>query len=571
MGPTTEIGQWMHGWKYRGDGESYEEFCNRFCAAVMDSPQHFRHFRGITRDQRFLAGGRVQSAMGSPRAVTPYNCFVSDTIDDSMGSILKVFGEAVMTMREGGGEGYDFSNLRPHGDRIKSLGSVASGPVSFMGIFDAGCKTIASAGHRRGAQMAVLRVDHPDIERFIYAKQNTTNLTAFNISIGVTDVFMEAVRDGRQFELKFQGEGRGMIDARALWEKIMRSTWDWAEPGVLFIDRINTQNNLWYCETISATNPCGEQPLPPNGACLLGSFNLTKYISAGMDPTGEQYVFDYETLQEDIPSVVRAMDNVIDRARYPLREQEEEALSKRRMGLGVTGLANSGEALGLPYGSPGFLEFQRTVMTLIRNDCYAASVELAKEKGPFPLFDKEKYVNAPFIQTLPRDLIEEIAEHGIRNSHLLSVAPTGTISIAADNVSSGIEPVFSHRYDRTVQTEAGPRVVAVEDYALREWGVLGKSADQCSADDHLNVLLVASELVDSAVSKTCNVSPTMDWEDFKAIYMRAWKGGAKGCTTFNSGGKRFGIFEATPAPEVATEVGAEACYIDPLTNERSCE
>jgi ribonucleoside-diphosphate reductase alpha chain len=487
-----------------------------------------------------------------------------ETIDDDIKSILRVFSDSIETMRRGGGVGYDFSNLRPYGDRIKTLDSIASGPVSFMGIFDAGCKTVSSAGHRRGAQMAVLRVDHPDIERYILAKQNTTNLTAFNVSIAITDAFMEAVRDGKSFMLRFEGQDRGEVDARALWEKIMRSTWDWAEPGVLFIDRINEYNNLHYCETIAATNPCGEQPLPPNGACLLGSFNLTKYVYK----KGNSYAFNWTQYRADIAPVVRAMDNVVDRARYPLEAQEQEALGKRRMGLGVAGLANAGEALGHPYGSPGFLKFTAKVLKELRDETYRASVELAKEKGPFPMFERDEYMKGEFVATLPGDIQRGIIDHGIRNSHLTSIAPTGTISIAADNVSSGIEPVFSLRYDRTIKTEGGDRVTAVEDYGRKFFGVDGKTAADCTADDHLGVLLTAQKYVDSACSKTCNVSPDMPWDDFKDIYMKAWEGGAKGCTTFNAGGKRFGILQAPDEPEAEEPL---ACYIDMETGERSCE
>ncbi len=564
-GPQTEIGQWIHGWKYRSPGESFKQYSNRVAQALQDDPEHFRVFREILRDQRFLPGGRIQSAMGALRQSTPYNCFVMETIDDDMQSILKVFGEAVETMRRGGGVGYDFSRLRPWGDRIKTLDSIASGPVSFMGIFDSGCKTVSSAGHRRGAQMGVLRVDHPDIERFINAKQNSTNLTAFNVSVAVTDDFMEAVKAGTDFDLQFEGEKRGSVDARALWEMIMRSTWDWAEPGVIFIDTINRLNNLWYCETIAATNPCGEQPLPPNGACLLGSQNLTKYVCSYS--SGRRY-FDWNALRDDIAPIVRSMDNVVSRARYPLRAQELEAMSKRRMGLGVTGLANAGEALGYPYGSPEFLAFETRVLSEIRDSAYRASIHLAEEKGPFPLFDKEKYPEGEFIKTLPRGMIKEIANVGIRNSHLTSIAPTGTISLAADNVSSGVEPVFSRRYDRTIQIEGGERVVSVEDYGEREFGVRGKTATDCTADDHLGVLLTAQKYVDSAVSKTCNVSPEMPWEDFKSIYMKAWEGKAKGCTTFNPAGKRFGVLVAPDEPSVEEPL---ACYIDPDTGERSCE
>jgi ribonucleoside-diphosphate reductase alpha chain len=409
--------------------------------------------------------------------------------------------------------------------------------------------------------MGVLRVDHPDIEEFIRAKQNSTNLTAFNVSVAITDEFMHAVLERRMFTLRFNGEERGQVYAPALWEQIMRSTWEWAEPGVIFIDRINELNNLWYCEDIAATNPCGEQPLPPNGACLLGSFNLVKYVHDGS--------FDWHMLMADVGPVVRAMDMVIDVATYPLPAQEIEAKSKRRMGLGITGLANAGEILGMPYGSPEFLQFTRDVLVALRDYSYAASSKLAKEKGSFPLFQADKYLKeGTFASTLPPYIQESIREHGIRNSHLTSIAPTGTISISADNVSSGIEPVFSIRYDRTIQTEAGERVVPVIDYARRMYDINGKTAMECTADDHLGVLLEAQKYVDSACSKTCNVSPDMEWDDFKSIYIKAWRGGAKGCTTFNPGGKRFGILKAPDEPEAQEPL---ACYIDEKTGERSCE
>jgi len=565
VGPSTEIGEWIHSWKYRQKGEAFREFANRVAGALTDNPEHFKKFRSILNEQRFLPGGRIQSAVGSAREVTPYNCFVIDTIHDDTNSILGAHSDAFHTMRLGGGVGYDFSNIRPNGDRIKSLDSIASGPVSFMGMFDAACKTISSAGHRRGAQMGVLRVDHPDIQEFIHAKQNSDKLTAFNISVAVTDDFMRAVRDGGSFTLHHDGEKRGRLVARDLWEQIMRSTWDWAEPGVIFIDRINDFNNLKYCESIAATNPCGEQPLPPNGACLLGSFNLVKYVQK----LDVGYEFNYVKFSNDIMPVVRAMDNVIDYATYPLDAQEVEAIAKRRMGIGVTGLANAGETLGFPYGSPRFIEFTKNVMECLRNNTYASSALLAKEKGVFPLYEEDEYLHkGTFASTLPDWVKELIKTYGIRNSHLTSIAPTGTISIAADNVSSGIEPVFSLRYDRTIQTETGQRVVPVVDYGKRVFGVDGKTATECTADDHLAVLLEAQKYVDSAVSKTCNVSPDMEWEDFKAIYMKAWEGGAKGCTTFNPGGKRFGILVAPTDPKDEEPL---ACYVDPETGERSCE
>jgi len=575
-GPTLEVSKWIHEEKYRGQGESFKDAMTRVAEALKDGEEHFTKFRDILYNQRFLPAGRVQSAMGAPRRVTPYNCFVSTTIEDSMDGIMDAARRAAETMRLGGGIGYDFSTLRPRGALIKSLDSKSSGPLSFMGIFDAVCKTIASAGHRRGAQMGVLRVDHPDIEEFVTAKNNMTALTDFNISVGVTDKFMAAVKEGTDFDLVFNGEVRKTVDARALWDKIMRSTWDWAEPGILFIDRINNKNNLHYCETISATNPCGEQPLPPNGACLLGSFNLVKYV---IDHEGK-YVFNTNQLRNDIPHVVRAMDNVVDRATYPLNEQEQEAKSKRRMGLGVTGVANAIEALGFSYGSERFLQTLEEIMGVIRDVAYTTSVELAMEKGAFPLFKRE-YLDSDFAKTLPDHIRNLISEYGIRNSHLLSVAPTGTISLSADNVSSGIEPPYNLFYDRKIQEFDGERTERVEDYGYRVFKVEGKTANELSVFDHVKVLNAASKFVDSACSKTCNVGDDVSWEDFKKIYMDAYDGGASGCTTFRASGKRMGILSSSSSEEIVEEDVIEetqdfvdeggACYFDPTTGLRKCE
>jgi len=423
----------------------------------------------------------------------------------------------------------------------------------------------------------VLRVDHPDIAEFIRIKNNSTTLTQFNLSVGVTDKFMEAVKADDTFDLVFEGRIYDTINARALWDDILRSTWDWAEPGILFIDRINTKNNLHYCETIAATNPCGEQPLPPNGACLLGSFNLVKYIEEGVDGS---YVFNFEKLRHDIPAVVRAMDNVVDRAVYPLPAQEHEAKSKRRMGLGVTGVANAIEALGHEYGSLMFLNTLEAIMTVIRDTCYTASVSLATEKGPFPLY-KEEFLDSGFAKTLPESIRELIRRHGIRNSHLLSVAPTGTISLSADNVSSGIEPVFSYGFDRTIQTFDGPRVERVDDYGYRVFGVEGRKADDLPVMAHVKVLNLASQYVDSACSKTCNVGDDVTWSEFKEVYMAAYDGGASGCTTFRASGKRYGILNASASEDVVEDVEEEdnsdyvdeggACYYDPATGLRQCE
>lgn len=574
-GPTLPISEQIHAEKYRSEGETFHEAMTRVAEALKDDEVHFNQFRTILYNQRFLPAGRVQSAMGAPRTVTPYNCFVSGTIEDSMDGIMNAAKEAARTMQLGGGIGYDFSTLRPHGALIKSLDSRSSGPLSFMGIFDSVCHTIASAGHRRGAQMGVLRVDHPDIEKFIRAKNNSTELTGFNISVGVTDAFMEAVKTDSQFDLVFEDRVYSTVNARALWDDILRSTWDWAEPGILFIDRINRKNNLHYCENIVATNPCGEQPLPPYGACLLGSFNLTKYI---VEHDGK-YVFNMNMLKTDIPFVVRAMDNVVDRATYPLPQQEKQAKDTRRMGLGVTGVANAIEALGFDYGSDEFIRVLEEIMGTIRDTCYETSVELAQEKGAFPLFKKD-YLTSEFAMTLPTKIRTKIAKHGIRNSHLLSVAPTGTISLSADNVSSGIEPVFSHFYDRTIQTFDGPTIERVDDYGYREFGVKGKTADELSVFDHVRVLNVASKYVDSACSKTCNVGDDVTWEQFKKVYMDAYEGGSSGCTTFRASGKRYGILNASTSEDIVEEKPAEkdnfieeggACYYDPATGLRKCE
>ena len=556
-GMTLPISEEIDATKYRQTGEDFYSKVVRISEALKDSPDHFESFKDALRYLRFLPAGRVQNAMGAARQTTAYNCFVSGAIEDSMDSIMGRATDAAETMRRGGGIGYDFSRLRPRGDRIKSLDSRASGAVSFMQIYDAVCQTIASSGHRRGAQMGVLRIDHPDIEQFITAKNDGTSLTGFNISVGVTDEFMRCLKDKKPFPLQFDGKVHEEVDPAALWDMIMRSTWDWAEPGVLFIDTINRMNNLYYCETIEATNPCGEQPLPPYGACLLGSFNLTKYVTEGE--------FDFSLFTNDIHNVVRAMDNVIDRTIYPLPEQEKEAKNKRRMGLGVTGLANAGEMCGKPYASPEFMKFTTKVLKILRDYSYAASSTLAQEKGSFPLYKQDKYIEGEFFKTLAPWVQEQIKEYGLRNSHLTSIAPTGTISLTADNVSSGIEPPFSLFYDRTIQEFDGHQIQRVEDYAFKH-GVEGRTANDISADEHLSVLSLVSKYIDSAVSKTCNVGSNVTFDEFKELYFNAWKQGCKGITTFRADGKRYGVLN-----EVKEEPQAEACFIDPATGQKECE
>ncbi len=873
-GPKTPFAEQLHAEKYRAKGENFKEAMNRVAGALTSNEVEFRGFRELLCDMRFMPAGRVQAAVGATRRTTAYNCFVSPAIDDTFvdgpKSIMGCAGQAATTMRMGGGIGYDFSTLRPRGDLIKKLQSKSSGPVSFMEIFDAVGRATSSAGHRRGAQMGVLRVDHPDIEEFVHAKQKPGFLTGFNMSVGITDKFMESLATGKPFELSFGGQSHGEIDAAQLWETIMRSTFDWAEPGVLFIDTINRMNNLNYCETIAATNPCvpagtptltrfgwekieklvgktcqiwngyewssvvprvtghneplykitfsdgrelsctkghkfvlsdgtrveardlkigaklvkaswpvveagntnldayeqgffsgdgwvgsrgrcyiglygekkelvnefngtvsreyaisggyegtdttetrvyvqvsakreknfvpncdwsvasrldwlagvmdsdgctvscdngiaiqisakdreflsstqllintlgaastlgmmkdcwrlsisasnterlvssglntrrlklegnapkrdasrfvqvvdvefdgvadivycfteeknhtgcfngvvtsncGEQPLPPYGACLLGSFNLAKYITASRS-------FDWEQFRKDIPVAVRAMDRVTDVSLYPLVEQKHEAKSKRRMGLGVTGLANCIEAIGPKYGTHDFVRLESRILETLRDESYRASMMLAQERGSFSLFDKTLYPDGDFIQTLPYDLQRDIAKYGIRNSHLTSIAPTGTISMCADNVSSGIEPVFALRSNRIVNLSDGAHTVESLDYGLATFGVEGKTCDIVTVQEHLDVLVAAAERVDSAVSKTCNVPSDISWSDFKGLYVQAYERGAKGCTTYRVGGKREGILTAANDNQ---DVAGAACVYDPATGVRSCE
>lgn len=571
FGPQTEIGDLIHKVKYRSEGETFKDAMNRVASTLRDDDNHFQSFRDSILNMRFLPAGRIQAAVGTTKAVTPYNCFVSGTIEDSFvdghGCIMDRAREAAATMRMGGGIGYDFSTLRPRGELIKKLMSHSSGAVSFMEIFDAVCRCVASSGHRRGAQMGILRVDHPDIEEFIHVKQNEHRLNGFNISIAITDEFMECVANQRPFTLKWGGRAYREIDALTLWEQIMRSTWDYAEPGVVFIDSMNSMNNLYYCEQIAATNPCSEQPLPPYGACLLGSLNLTRFVHK----QGARWMFDWDQLVEDIPHVVRAMDNVVDVARYPLYEQEKEAKSKRRMGLGITGLANTGEALGYAYGSENFIDFERQVMNLITNETYKASALLAKEKGAFPMFDKDLYLKGRFINSgaLNEETLGYISRYGLRNSHLISVAPTGTISLSSDNVSSGVEPVFAYEEDRDINLPQASGQYHIEDYGSRVFGVRGKTADKVSVEEHLAVLATAQYFTDSAVSKTCNVPSDTDWEDFKNIYMNAWQLGCKGLSTFQVGGKRAAM--RSSKDEESVDEPTSMCYIDSVTGRKECE
>jgi ribonucleoside-diphosphate reductase alpha chain len=574
--------------KYLQADETKREGCSRVADHLKDDQEHYEVCQEILTDDRFLPAGRILASVGSTRITTAFNCFVDGGIEDSMSGIMKSLSEAAETMRLGGGDGFCFSSLRPENALIKGLDSFSSGPISFMEVWDAMCHCIKSAGHRRGAMMATMKVSHPDIEKFIHCKRTAGKLVNFNISVMCDNAFMEAVIRDEEYDLHFDGVVYKTVNAKALWKSIMRSTWDNAEPGVLFYDTINDKNNMWYCETIVATNPCGEQPLPPHGACLLGSFNLIKYVKlANMTDTlsnDKYYYFDFVQLHTDIPPIVRMMDNVIDRTVFPLPEQEAEAKAKRRMGLGITGLANALEVMGLPYGSKEFLFMMEDIMSYIRDDVYMASIELAKEKGPFPAFDRELYNskslvidglyknNTAFHNTLPEEIKEEISIHGTRNSHLLSVAPTGTISLYAGNISSGIEPVLANKQTRNaIGADGTTQQFYIEDYAYANYGVEGKTSDLVTAKEHIDVLNLASRYVDSSCSKTANVGDDVTFDEFSELYMQAYLGGASGCTTFRpkafrkDGDVRGIVIEEYKEPE---EDGA-ACFINEY-GERDC-
>jgi len=528
----------------------------RSLAAVERSPDAWeRRFYDVLRDFRFLPAGRIVSGAGTDRRVTLFNCFVMGVVPDSMGGIFEHLREAALTLQQGGGIGYDFSTLRPHGALVEGVGADASGPLSFMEVWDAMCRTIMSAGARRGAMMATLRCDHPDIESFIDAKREPGRLTNFNLSVLVTDAFMAAVRDDRPWTLAFGGKPFREIRARALWDRIMQATYDTAEPGVIFIDRINQANNLHYCETIAATNPCGEQPLPPYGACLLGSVNLAALVE---QPFTDAARLDLDTLAEITGVAVRLLDNAIDASKFPLEAQAQEASAKRRIGLGITGLADALLMCRVRYGSSDAVQLTERWMDTIRRAAYRASVDLAREKGPFPLFDAEAYLAGESIQSLDADLREAIRQHGIRNALLTSIAPTGTISLFADNVSSGLEPVFSFSYTRTVLMPDGERrQETVSDHAVRRYQALHGTdaplpdyfvdAQTLSPADHLVMQAAAQKYVDSSISKTINVPESIPFEAFKDVYRQAYDLGCKGCTTYRPTPLRGSVLSVTPA------------------------
>ena len=510
-------------------------------AAVESSPADWEAaFEDALSDYKFLPAGRILSGAGTEREVTLFNCFVMGQIPDDMSGIFEALREAAMTMQQGGGIGYDFSTLRPKGAPVKGVGADASGPLSFMDVWDAMCRTIMSAGSRRGAMMAVMRCDHPDIEAFIEAKQEAGRLRMFNLSVLVTDTFMEAVKQDLSWRLQFDGTVYGSLPARELWDKIMRATFAYAEPGVIFIDRINRLNPLSYCETIHATNPCGEQPLPPYGACLLGSINLARLVS---DPFTEAASIPMDAISRLVTTAIRMLDNAIDASRYPLPEQAAEAAQKRRIGLGITGLGDALIMCGARYGSADAVALTREWLKTIQRAAYLASAGLAGEKGAFPLYDRDAYLATEGISRLDEDVRDAIAAKGVRNALVTSVAPTGTISLLADNVSSGLEPVFSFSYNRRVLMPDGSRrEEEVSDYAYRLYRRLfGENrplteafvdAQALTPADHLVMQAAVQEFIDSSISKTINCPENISFEDFKDIYIQAYDLGCKGCTTY---------------------------------------
>ena len=554
----------------------------RALAVVEKDADHWENeFYGALEDFKFLPAGRITAGAGTARKVTLFNCFVMGTIPDSMGGIFDMLKEAALTMQQGGGIGYDFSTIRPKGALVTGVAADASGPLSFMDVWDSMCRTIMSAGSRRGAMMATMRCDHPDIEDFITAKSEAARLRMFNVSVLVTDPFMAAVKANGPWDLVFYGKVYQTVKARDLWNKIMRSTYDYAEPGVIFIDRINKANNLGYCETIAATNPCGEQPLPPYGACLLGSINLARLVK---DPFEADADLDVDELSKLVATAVRMMDNVVDASEFPLPQQAQEAQAKRRIGLGVTGLADALLMTGLRYGSDEAARQTDRWLHAIARAAYLASVELAKEKGAFPLFDADPFLASDAMMQMDEDVRDQIRIHGIRNALLTSIAPTGTISLYAGNVSSGIEPVFAYAYTRKVLQKDGTRTEEeVVDYAVQMWRDKYGDADlpdyfvnaQTLAPlDHVKMQAAAQKWIDSSISKTINCPEDISFDDFQDVYMQAYETGCKGCTTYRPNDVTGSVLSVSESSEAAPEAdqGADVIYMaEPLDRPQALE
>ena len=589
---TAPIAQQIWDMKYRlktADGtivdttvqDTWRRIADDLASVEKDPSLWSKRFYNALDDFKFLPAGRITAGAGTGRAVTLFNCFVMGTIPDSMGGIFDMLKEAALTMQQGGGIGYDFSTIRPKGAPVHGVAADASGPLSFMDVWDAMCRTIMSAGSRRGAMMATLRCDHPDIEDFIEAKSDAARLRMFNVSVLVTDPFMEAVKSEEDWDLVFDGQIYKTVSARELWDKIMQSTYDYAEPGVIFIDRINKANNLNYCETIAATNPCGEQPLPPYGACLLGSINLARLVET---PFEAGAALNETLLAELVGTAVRMMDNTVDASRFPLPEQESEAQNKRRIGLGVTGLADALLMVGSRYGSDEAAALTEKWLHLIARHAYLASVDIAKEKGAFPLFEADAFLASGTMQMMDEDVRDAIATHGIRNALLTSIAPTGTISLYAGNVSSGIEPVFAYAYSRKVLQKDGTRTEEeVVDYAVQMWrDKFGDAelpeyfvnAQTLAPEDQVKMQAAAQKWIDSSISKTINCPEDISFEAFKNVYMQAYEQGCKGCTTYRPNAVTGSVLSVSEQSEDTPELdsGADVIYMsEPLDRPQSLE
>lgn len=589
---TQPISQDVLAEKYLAAGEqTAEDLFRRVSQALAD--QEKPELRAEWAEKFFqnmqagaIGAGRIMAAAGLDTKATLINCFVQPVADATNGfdengnpGIYTALSQAAETMRRGGGVGYDFSNLRPKGARVKGTNSYASGPCSFIDVFDASCTTVESAGARRGAQMGVMRIDHPDVLEFITAKRQKGRWNNFNVSVGVSSDFMHAVESDAKWELvhvatpsdvqiqegAYQREdGKWVyktVQARGLWDAIMKSAYDFAEPGILFIDNINTDNNLYYAETIAATNPCGEQPLPPYGCCDLGPIILTKFVR---DAFTDHARFDFDAFRAAVSIQVRMLDNVLDATVWPLPEQHKESQQKRRIGVGFTGLGDALIMLGLKYNSEAGVAQGEEIARNMRDAAYLASVELAKEKGAFPLFDADKYLQSGFTKRLPEEIRAAIKQHGIRNSHLLSIAPTGTVSLAfADNASNGIEPPFSWTYNRKKRTaDGGNAHYTVEDHAYRLYKAMhGQdaklpeyfvSALEMSAAEHVAMMQTVQPYIDTAISKTVNIPADYPFEDFKNLYMESWKAGLKGCATYRPN-DTLGAVLSVDAPKPAEE------------------